>query len=405
MRVAYICADPGVAVFGHQGGSIHVQEMIRALGAHGARVDLFATRLGGPPPQDLAGLRRHVLPLAASGDARGRERAAVRANAPLRQALEGAGPFDLVYERHSLWSVEGMRFARARGVPSVLEVNAPLVDEQAEHRTLCDRATALRTAKEAFDAAGVVTAVSKGAAAYVERFIGATGKVHVVPNGVDPGRFAHAPVGRRRGGDGFTVGFVGSLKPWHGVATLADAFARLHAADARTQLLIIGDGPERGRLEQWLIAHGLANAVHLTGAVPPDRIPRMLAAMDAAVAPYAGRPGFYFSPLKVFEYMAAGLPVVASRVGQLEELIAHGETGLLCAPDDAGALAAQLRHLRHDRCLRARLGAAARATVVERHTWQAVAAHVLTLAGLAAFLDPRRAEVEAALERTVEATS
>jgi glycosyltransferase involved in cell wall biosynthesis len=102
--------------------------------------------------------------------------------------------------------------------------------------------------------------------------------------------------------------------------------------------------------------------------------------MDAAVAPYPRLSRFYFSPLKVYEYMAAGLPVVASRLGQLEGLIQDGINGLLCPAGDAVALAAALGELRVDLALRRRLGEAARASVLRHHTWEAVVNRILSLA-------------------------
>jgi glycosyltransferase involved in cell wall biosynthesis len=102
--------------------------------------------------------------------------------------------------------------------------------------------------------------------------------------------------------------------------------------------------------------------------------------MDAAVAPYPRPERFYFSPLKVYEYMAAGLAVVASRVGQLEELIRHRDNGLLCPPGDGPALAGALEELRDDPGLRRCLGEAARATVRHRYTWEEAARRILRLA-------------------------
>jgi glycosyltransferase involved in cell wall biosynthesis len=104
--------------------------------------------------------------------------------------------------------------------------------------------------------------------------------------------------------------------------------------------------------------------------------------MDAAVAPYPDLTPFYFSPLKVFEYMAAGLPVVASRVGQLSSLIEDGWNGLLCPPGDPAALAASLDRLRQDPALRARLGQTARTAVLAHNSWDSVAQRSLSLAGL-----------------------
>src|SRR5262249_22669401 len=102
-----------------------------------------------------------------------------------------------------------------------------------------------------------------------------------------------------------------------------------------------------------------------------------------AVAPYPKLRQFYFSPLKVYEYMAAGTPVVASRVGQLAELIEHGVNGLLCPPGDAGALAVALEELKEDPGLGERLSREALATVLGSHTWQAVAERILRLAEVA----------------------
>ncbi len=384
MRVAYVCADLGVPVFGRKGCSIHVQEVMRALGRQGVRVDLFAARCEGPRPAGLEAVRVHELPAIPRGDPGAREQAALAANPLLRAALESAGPFDAIYERYSLWSFAGMELARDRGVPGLLEVNAPLIEEQAEHRTLVDRGAALHVAGRAFAAAHALLAVSAEVAAYLESFPGSRGRIHVVPNGVDPVRF---PAGLRRSRPGppgsYTVGFVGTLKPWHGLGTLAEAFALLRRRDSAARLLVVGNGPGREGLEADLEARGVRDAADLVGAVAPEEVPGLLASMDVAVAPYPDLPKFYFSPLKVYESMAAGLPVVASRVGQLAELIRHGENGLLHPPGDAAALAEALEWLRRSPAIRRRLGEAARADVHRDHTWDAVARRVLGLAAAA----------------------
>lgn len=384
MRVAYVCADAGIPVFGSKGASVHVQEVTRALLGRGARVTLFAARTGGAPPEGLEGVTVYDLPAPAQGERADRERAAFEANDGLREILSQAGPFGMVYERYSLWSYAGMEYAREHGIPGLLEVNAPLIEEQAEHRGLVHRELAEEVANRAFGAATALLAVSREVAAYLDAFSSARGRVHVVANGVNPGRFEGVEGARDRKEDGtFTVGFVGTLKPWHGLPALVEAFELLcrRARGARgARLLIVGEGPEGETMKAELERRGLLHHARFTGAVPPHEVPQLLAEMDVAVAPYPNRSDFYFSPLKVYEYMAAGLPVVASRIGQLEDVIEHEANGMLCAPGDPIALASALDRLRQDVALRARLGQEARRSVLRSHTWDSVAARILEIA-------------------------
>jgi len=274
-----------------------------------------------------------------------------------------------------------MVYAREAGVPGLLEVNAPLIDEQATYRSLVDRASAEGVARRVFEAASALLAVSEEVADYLRHAADVSQKVHVVPNGVDPDRFPTRSE-RQRPEQPFTVGFVGTLKAWHGLSVLVEAFARLHQQNPDSQLLIVGDGTERVALINDLASRGLLDSAQLIGAVPPSDVPGWLGRMDAAVAPYPDLVGFYFSPLKVYEYMAASLPVVASRIGQLKAVIADEVNGLLVNPGDAEALAAALLRLKRDPALRVRLGKAARACVCRKHTWDAVVEQIIQVGSL-----------------------
>jgi glycosyltransferase involved in cell wall biosynthesis len=378
MRIAYVCTDPGIPVFGTKGASIHVQEILRAFLRRGARVTLMSPRLHEPVPEDLQAVTCRSLPRPPTGATpAARADWALDTNDRVAALLAGTDPFDLVYERHALYAHGAMEAAAARGIPSVLELNAPLIDEQDRHRRLERRDAAIDSARRAFAAAGHVAAVSHGAAAYALDHGAAAHRVSVVPNGVNPARFptTDGPAGP------FTVGFLGTLKPWHDTATLIAAFALLrakYAPDAR--LLVVGDGPDRGHITARLEALGLSDAAHLTGAVPAADVAHWLGRMHVAVAPYSAAQPFYFSPLKIYEYMAAGLPVLASRVGDLPQVLDGGRLGRLVEPDDPEALAQELAHLAWDAPLRDALGGTARAHVVEHRTWDAVADRVIAAA-------------------------
>ncbi|HWH35091.1 MAG TPA: glycosyltransferase family 4 protein [Acidimicrobiales bacterium] len=378
MRVAYVCADPGLPAFGCKGASVHLQEVVRALCRRGHDVVLLATRLGGPPPPGLEGIEVHPLPAVGPGTGIEREQRSRAANAGLERALDGAGPVDLVYERYSLWSWAAMAWSRRQGVPGVLEVNAPLIDEQAAHRTLVDRQAAERCARAAFAGAGAVVCVSEPVARWVRTRSGPGARVTVVANGVDAGRITPGP--ERMPGATFTVGFVGTLKAWHGVQTLVDATARLARDDPTYRLLVVGDGPERRRLVEAVEDRGLGSVATFTGAVEPAAVPGYLRAMDVAVAPYPPLDGFYFSPLKLFEYLAAGRAIVASDIGQVAEVIDDGRTGVLCRPGDPLALARALAELRADPARRRALGRAARADAVAHRSWDRAVDRILDLA-------------------------
>jgi glycosyltransferase involved in cell wall biosynthesis len=386
MKIAYINADGAVPVFGTRGCSVHVQEVLLAMLKRGDEVHLFTTRIGDEAPSDVTGLQIHPLPKLPRIDLIAPEQAALAAlatNDVLRNELakeSEEGAFDLIYERYSLWSCAGMEFACEQNVPSVLEVNAPLIEEESRDRTLLNRGAAEDVAMRAFRCAGVITVVSRQLAHIIEQHPTARGKVHVVPNAVNPQRFVGAiPSLAPKGG--FVIGFVGTLRGAQGLTTLVESFAMVAQQSSSARLLIVGDGPEHEALERDIASRGLGARAQLAGAVSPELVPGLLASVDVAVAPYPRLAHLYVSPLKLYEYMAAGLPIVASRIGQIEEAIEHGVTGILVPPGDAVALARAICELERDAAARARLGQAAR-QAVQQHTWDDLLAYVLSLVGL-----------------------
>ena len=390
MRVAYVNADPGVPIFGSKGASVHVREMVRALRTIGCDTRLLATRLGGGEADDLAGVTDLVAvdrPASEPGRPAGREakeRAYLEAARQVEARLaehHAERPLDMIYERYSLWSAAGVRAAARLGIPAVVEVNAPLVDEQATYRNLALEREARALEAEVFSTASALVVVSRGLTDHVVACGARPERVHVVGNGVDLDRFnpAVAPVELGIDPSAFVIGFTGSLKLWHGIDVLLEAFRLVRKRVPEAHLLIVGDGPKHGWAKGFARGARLEDAVTMTGWVDHADLPGLIARMDVATAPYPPSENSYFSPLKLYEYLAVGRPVVASAIGQVAEVIRDGVNGVLTPPGDSGALAEAVEALRADPDRAARLASAA-ALEGARHSWLRNARAVVDLA-------------------------
>jgi glycosyltransferase involved in cell wall biosynthesis len=207
-------------------------------------------------------------------------------------------------------------------------------------------------------------------------------RVLVNPNGVDTNRYSPAVDGSAvRAKYGFenrvAVGFIGTFGPWHGAETLARAYVKLRTlhpqlAD-RTRLVMIGTGVTLDEVRRILKDAHADESTVFTGLVPQEDGPEYLAACDVLVSPHVPNPDgtpFFGSPTKLFEYMAMGRGIVASKLDQIGDVLEHEKTALLVQPGDVAALAAGIARLVEDRALRECLGAEARRVALERHTWR-----------------------------------
>jgi glycosyltransferase involved in cell wall biosynthesis len=400
MNIAYISADFGIPIFGYKGASIHVREMIAALRKAGHTVYVCSPAM--EPGEDNAFLA--VLPAVHHLQAfKELERLdtllgmKTRIRQELRNLLynltlyEKALPYlrlhqvHCIYERYALFGYAGIRLARELGVPHILEVNAPLAYEQEKMRGLEMKELACEVERRIMRETDAVIVVSRRLQEFVLSCGVHQSHIHILPNAVDPQRFAAA-----NNGDAIrtqlhldgkrVIGFVGSLKPWHGTETLFEAFRTLHATVPHTHLLIVGDGPGREALEEYTRAHDLRDSITFTGSTSYDNIPHYIAAMDITVAPYSPSENFYYSPIKLFEYMIMGKPVVAGRIGQVEEVISDGETGMLFEPGNIAQLTAALAQLVADTQRCQGLGARARIWVQQERTWDNNARQVVEIA-------------------------
>jgi glycosyltransferase involved in cell wall biosynthesis len=220
--------------------------------------------------------------------------------------------------------------------------------------------------------ASALVTVTKGLAAELEQRHGARPRVFVVPDGAHVDRPVDLPVP-----DGaHTAGYAGHLYPWKGVDVFIRALARVPAIRG----LIVGGHPQEGdrrRIEQLAQESGVAGRLTITGLVPPGEVRRALAPATILVLPNTATAisERYTSPLKLFEYLAAGRPIVASNLPAVREVLTDGETALLVPPGDADALARALQRLAEDRALANRLAAAARA-LAPSYSWDARAGRI-----------------------------
>lgn len=365
----YVLLDPGIPAYGRKGASVHVQAIMRELARRCERVDLITVRVGGAAPPDLERVEVTEVPQAGGRGGAEREAELVRVDAEVaaevarrvRASRKRHGRPPLVYQRYSLFSGSVMGAAREAGGVSVLEVNAPLVAEQATHRSLHAREAAEEATRRALVEASHVVAVSSGVARWAEETSGRA--VQVVPNGVDLGRYT--PAGAREAATP-VVAFVSGFRPWHDPDQLVRAAAAVRARGDLVSLLFVGDGPALTPACELGAALGVP--IETTGSVAPEEIPALLARADIAVAPYPAGDA-YFSPLKVAEYFAAGLPTVLSAVADLPTLVRPGEA-LLVPPGDEDAFVGALARLARDAGERGRMGGAARAAA-SRFTWEA----------------------------------
>jgi glycosyltransferase involved in cell wall biosynthesis len=387
MRVAYLNADCGIPVFGDKGASIHIQEMVRAMQAVGADVRVVATRPGRAIDQSGEFELIHAFRDDAAITSREGREAKEAANMEDAEAAKAAllqlyrtWPFDMIYERYSLWSKAGVDAARELNVPLVVEVNAPLLIEQQEYRKLALGDVAAAIEHGVFSQAHAIVTVSSALRDYVIAH-GADGeRVTAIGNAVDTARF-NASVAPRDLGlpqGAFTIGFTGSLKRWHGVDVMMEAFRIAQARAPELHLVVIGDGPERGWIDGFVRGARLEQAVTMTGWINHHDLPSALAAMDVAIAPYPYSTDFYFSPLKLFEYLASGRSIVASGIGQITELVRDGENGVLVQPGNVEALVDAILALRANPALAARLALAA-AREGAKHSWKRNAEFVLAM--------------------------
>ena len=220
-------------------------------------------------------------------------------------------------------------------------------------------------------------------------------KLRIVHCGINPARYGTVP----RETPGKRILFVGRLAAVKGVPVLLDAFARVLKDHPDAELTLVGDGPERPRIEARARALGCDHAVRFAGYLSQDEVTAELARADLFALPSFAEG----VPVVLMEAMASRLPVVATRLAGIPELVEDGVSGRVVPPGDSAALAAALAELLSDPDLRARMGTAGRAKVEAEYDMAGEAARLAVLfrgaAGEALRPDPQGEQASSATEQ------
>jgi glycosyltransferase involved in cell wall biosynthesis len=288
---------------------------------------------------------------------------------------------DIVYARTFEYDWTPWLVSSALKCPMVLEVHSPFYLER-RFRGLRESKLIRVLDRALWRRAAMIRVVSKPVAKLLAAETVEARRVRFIPYGIDveamPDRLT------RSAGEALRIVFVGSFYPWHGAEVLVTALALAQSQVPNLRLSLIGDGLARQACVRRARELGLDETVEFTGWLPWEEVAQRLKAADLAVAPFLKIEPFYFDPVKVMEYMAFGLPIIASDLERIAEMLHFGEAGMLVKPGDAGALAEALIALAGDPRQRERLGKAARDIIEHDFSRRVVAEEVLALCRAAA---------------------
>ena len=277
---------------------------------------------------------------------------------------------DWVYERFAIFQAMGEIFKR-HGKLWILETNGLAHQEARDRHTLALTGLAKRLEYRAYQRCDYLVCVSSTLKEMiVDRVEIPAGKVVVMPNGVDTSLFDPARHDPIRMFEGFTVGYSGSLTPQQNVDLLLEAVHELNGENIPIHLTVVGDGPMRETWETLTAALSLSSRVRFMGQVQPEAVPSYILGFDVGYSGHGVSDGpIFYSPIKLYEYMAMAVPVVASRLPDTQRVIDDGKIGFLYQSRNKEQLKHALRRAYDRRARLPEMGQQARQRVIDNESW------------------------------------
>lgn len=294
---------------------------------------------------------------------------------------------DLILTRFEALHFSTIILSKIKRIPIVAEINSPLA---LEARQFIKQYYFFPYLIEIFEKiilrlSNAVFTVSNEAKQELLKYNIPSTKIKVIPNGVDIEKFKPSTtkayiLNFTESDNKIIIGYSGCFAPWHRITDLEFLIDSLTKKYTNLYFLFLGDGYSKAAFEEKTKKNEmLKNRVYFVGKVKHEFMPSFLAWMDIVIAPYPNLKNFYWSPLKIFEYMAAGKALVATRIGQIATLIQDGKNGLLYSPENQHELIDKIEMLIQSRSLRQTLGKEARKTIEKNFTWQHNAVRVQEL--------------------------
>jgi glycosyltransferase involved in cell wall biosynthesis len=290
--------------------------------------------------------------------------------------------YDLIHERFNLLALGGAWASKRLGVPFVLEVNADLL-EQRRFKGIPERGLrrlfAIWATRTCFQTAAQIICISSRLKEHLHtKWNIEESKLVALPCAADVEAFHpnynSEPI---RKSLGLTtepvVMWIGGFYPWHDLGLLLESFALILHRRPDARLVLVGDGQTRASVEDLVMKNEMGHAVIMTGTIAHSQVPEMLSIADVAVVPSARLTaglGGTGTPLKLFEYMAAGKAIVATALNEAAEVIVDGHNGLLVQAGDVDMFARATLKLIDSPEERARLGQNAREQAVRQNSWE-----------------------------------